>query len=305
MVASAEEMQAEIGRLRKEVNDFQGGLQAVNAQITLTAWSLNDRLNSEVATLRSAILQQVPVEDESRRDNDDITNRRAFANLRTYSGKSEEFEEWKFQFKVFLQKDAGLMDYLTTVELMDKTPTEEMLATAYQDMVAGFSTMVNPPKLRNAEWITRQLYQALCLKLTGTALSLVKNFLPETRTNGLVGWWKLCYEATGMTPQKMQGLAGKVYAPKRCKRYSEVTAAIEEWEIVVRHFQQAENVKLSDQTRIYSLRQLVPEELERDIIRSQTLTKPSEVKDYITQQVPTRRDMPKTSGPEPMDLGMA
>ena len=65
-----------------------------------------------------------------------------------------------------------------------------------------------------------------------------------------------------MTAQRVEGLASKVYQPKRCKHYAEVTEAIEDWEMQAATFAKAEGCNaLNDVTRMYSLRQIVPEEL--------------------------------------------
>ena len=94
-----------------------------------------------------------------------------------------------------------------------------------------------------------------------------------------------------MTALRMQGLASKVFGPKRVKKYSEVEAALEEWELNVKHFQNAEQSKMSPQTMVYSVRQIVPQDLENDIIRSNTLNTYQEVRAYISEQVPIRKDM--------------
>ena len=54
---------------------------------------------------------------------------------------------------------------------------------------------------------------------------------------GYMAWYKLGYEQNTMTAQRMQGLAGKVYGPKRLIKYGDANAAIEEWEITVKLFE--------------------------------------------------------------------
>ena len=52
-----------------------------------------------------------------------------------------------------------------------------------------------------------------------------------------------------MTALRMQGLAAKVYHPKRSKVYSDVIANIEEWENHVTMFKRVENVEMKDTTK--------------------------------------------------------
>jgi hypothetical protein len=82
-------------------------------------------------------------------------------------------------------------------------------------------------------------------------------------------------------------------------------AAVENWELQLRRFQDAEgNRPLSEQTKIYSIRQLVPEELENDIVKSTTtMVSYSAVRGYIAEQCAVRRDLrSSSSGPVKMDV---
>jgi len=159
----------------------------------------------------------------------------------------------------------------------------------------------------DSDWMNHQLFQMLCLNLKGKALKSVQLLDdPEmTEVNGIIGWCKLAYDTSAMTSQRLQGLADQVYAPRRCKKYGDVLAAIEEWELVVKMFENTEkDMKLSEQTRIYSIRKIVPEELENDIIRSSTLTTFDAVRKYINEQVTVRRDKKSASGPVSMDANL-
>ena len=116
-------------------------------------------------------------------------------------------------------------------------------------------------------WINHhQLYQVLCLNLEGKALSMIKNLQGVVGHNGILGWCRLTLDCTSLTAQRLQGLASKVYHPKRCKTYAEVPSAIEDWELQAGMFAKAEwqrDNKLNDITRMFSLRQILPEELEK------------------------------------------
>ena len=152
--------------------------------------------------------------------------------------------------------------------------------------------------------MNHQLYQVLSLNLQGKALTMIKNIKDQKDVNGILGWCKLMQDCSSMTSQRLQGLAQKVYSPKRCKNYSEVNCAIEEWETSVIMFAKVEERELNPTTKIYGIRQIVPEELEKDIIRASTsLGTYEKVRDYIYEQVAIRRDV-KSKGPVPLELNM-
>ena len=137
---------------------------------------------------------------------------------------------------------------------------------------------------------------------------MVKNLHEQPATNGIIGWCKLAQDSSSMTAQRLQGLANRVYSPKRCKLYTEVNAAIENWELQAATFARAQgSAPLDPVTKMYAISQIVPEELEKDIVRaSNILTSYELIKKYVTEQVAVRRDVKNaTKGPVPMDLQMA
>ena len=58
--------------------------------------------------------------------------------------------------------------------------------------------------------------------------------------NGILGFVKLMQDCSSMTSSRLQGLAQKVYSPKRAKTYADVNAMIEEWESSVNMFEKCE-----------------------------------------------------------------
>ena len=77
--------------------------------------------------------------------------------------------------------------------------------------------------------------------------------------------------------------------------------AIEKWERDISRFDAATG-KIAEETKTFSLRQLVPEELDLLIIsNSNTVKTYEQVKAYVNEQVALRRDT-KVSGPVPMDV---
>ena len=155
-----------------------------------------------------------------------ITGRREFMDVPVYTGKFEEYENWRFKVRTYLADEPGIIDLILKLDMFAKEPNKNESDTMFIELVDNL-------KLKNIhtswEYMNTQLYTLLSLKTTDRALVTVKNLYDQTFINGCLSWWKLGYEHTAMTSQKMQGLAGKVYSPKRVKKYSEVTAAIEEW----------------------------------------------------------------------------
>ena len=82
------------------------------------------------------------------------------------------------------------------------------------------------------DWINHQLFQVLSLNLEGKALNMVRNLNTNEQkyVDGVIAWCKLIQECTSMTSQRLQGLAQKVYSPKKSKTYADVNANIKEWE---------------------------------------------------------------------------
>ena len=90
------------------------------------------------------------------------------------------------------------------------------------------------------------------------------------------------------------------------KKYADVMNALEEREISAKMFEKAENMTLSGQTKLYSVRQVVPEEFGRDIIRSNLLPTHVSVRAYTLEPVAVRRHIRThaAAGAFPMELDM-
>jgi len=227
-----------------------------------------------------------------------LTEKRSFSLLNKFGGKCEEFEDWHFKTVNFLAEEG--MDWrmlIADIEVWEKEPSDEDIA----ELQGKITSRGGDPAYMN-----NQLYSVLCSNVTGNALTGIKRLEHIVETNGFVAWWKIYFECNAMTGNKIQGIANKIYSPKRAKKYQDVNNLIDEWEINVKLFEDAEvENRLSDQTKIYSLRQIVPEDLERDIIRAGHLKGYKEIRAYITEQVSIRRDMKASSGVVPMDVDYA
>ena len=251
------------------------------------------RVGIDAAATAASTKEKTPKEKEG------MTTRRGFSNIPAYHGKPEDYDDWEFKMRRFLEEDTGFKELFMRLDGMTAVPDKDEVAKIFKDMVDAKVTEFD------AGWHNHQLYQVLCMNLEGKALSYVKNLKdPKLKNiNGVIGWCKLALERTAMTSERLQGLADKVYAPKRCKKYVDVSSAIEEWELNVSLFEKTEDITLSAQTRIYSIRKLVPDELEKDIVRSSLGKDFDAVRKYINEQVTVRRDAKSSSsGPVTMDM---
>ena len=231
-----------------------------------------------------------------------MTTRRNFSGLPKYNGKHEDYDDWKFKMRTFMSEETEFKELLVCLDDQKEVPVDGK-ALEILEVVKQETRKTHPDRDVSVAWINHRLYQILCSNLEGKALNMVKNLSAQKDTNGIIGWCKLASDSSSMTAQRLQGLAGKVFHPKRCKSYSEVNAAIEEWELHVAEFAKAGET-LNPVSRTYSIRQIVPEELERDIVRaSSVLTDYEMVRKYIVEQVAVRRDVKNASkGPVQMDL---
>ena len=275
MAVSKEELDAVIKQIRDEKD----------AAITAMRAEIYGKVEAELTFLKSQLKDH----------KDNLTSKRSFQNVPNYPGKPEQYQEWHFKMVTFLGEVEGWRDLLIEIEKLTLEPTVHELKEIQHKMTEKI------PKFDMKNY-NRELYTVLCMNLTDKALVGIQNLSGDTDKNGFVGWWKLAMECNAMTSQKLQGLNGKIHSPKRVKKYSEVLSAIDEWEKYLKLFELHDG-KVSESTKVYCLRQMVPEELEKDIIRlSSNFKTYGEAKAYISEQVIIRRDMKPTGGPVPMEV---
>ena len=228
-----------------------------------------------------------------------LTARYAFKSLPKYGGKPEEHDDWRFQVGAYMSEDEGYHELFVAMEKLLKPPSREDMAEIYRSLVDKY------PKIDMAK-MNKELYLFLSMNLQGKALALVKNLFAVEDINGFLSWWKLGYENNAMTAQRMQAITNRVLAPKRCKRYAEVSAALEDWEYALSVYERVEGHELSEQAKIFSIKRVVPEELQDDVNRLNNLDSFAKVKGYILEQVLVRRDTGRntSNGPVGMDVDL-
>ena len=218
--------------------------------------------------------------------------KKGFMAIQNYTGKQEEYDDWRFRASSFLCMEEGFKELLTWIEKCTKEPDKTDL-DSWELEEEG----------RDAKMMNEQLYNFLTLNLKDKALALLKNLNMKSDVNGVVAWWRFNQECPALTGQRIQTLANAIFKPVRVKKYIDVTAAIEKRVRDICRFEEATG-KIAPETKTFSLRQLVPEELDHLITsNSNTLKDYASVKAYVQEQVALRRDKKQSgSGPTPMEV---
>ena len=202
------------------------------------------------------------------RPREGMTDRKFFSTLPRYTGKVEDFDDWHFKMKQFLESEAEFLPFMMWVDQQAAHVSEDKLA--HYDQQEGLAL--------NTEWLNQQLHRVLSLNLDGPALAVVKNLAEEANHLGATG-------------QRMAGLVARVFNPKRAGKYADAMQFIAGWESAVRQFERGAKTTLIDYLKIYGLKQVVPGELEKDMNRqTSTLSTYDEFKKYAMDQVALRKE---------------
>ena len=93
-----------------------------------------------------------------------MTDRKAFSTLPCFTGKVEDFDDWHFKMKQFLESDAEFLPFMMWVDQQAAHVSKEELA--HFDEQEGLEL--------NTEWLDQQRYRVLSLCLDVPALAVVK-----------------------------------------------------------------------------------------------------------------------------------
>ena len=122
-----------------------------------------------------------------------MSSRRGFEKVPAYSGKPDEFDDWRFKLEVFLGMESGFLDFLQWAEEQPVNVDDDDIMTWQED---------NPGI--DVAWICKQTYNVLAMNLKESVLSLVKNLSAETDTNGANAWRKVANYFAGTSVQRIQ-----------------------------------------------------------------------------------------------------
>ena len=204
----------------------------------------------------------------------------------------------EIQNKDILNEDIEYVELLNKLDDENEIPTEARAKQIVDEVNTKFNV-----EGKDQKWLNHQLYQLLCLNLEDKALKMVKNIGKQSDGNGIIGWCKLMLDVSSSTKEAVQGMSEKVYKPKRVQKYSDINSAIEDWETIAELFVKAGET-VTEQGKIFALRQIVPEQLERDIKTSTTLKTYEGIRAYISEQIASNRDVPKNVSKGPVALDM-
>ena len=296
-MVSHQELNDHVEQVRKACqDDYEKKMNIMKQDYDLQVLNLRNELDKHWNLLQNNLKQEL---DKKKDFAKSLTNKKSFGSLTKYSGKHDEYDDWKFQVGSFLSEDPGYHELLIELEKLLKCPTKE-------DMANIFMT-INEKVIEDLDMreMNKQLYQLLSQNCKDKALATVKNLFNLEDVNGFVAWWKLGYEQNAMTAQRMQAITNRVLSPKRCRKYGDVSSALEDWEYALSVYEKVEGNPLSEQARIFSIKRLVPEELETDVNRATNLDTFVKVKAYIVEQVLVRRDVRNSNtGPVGMEVDM-
>ena len=123
-----------------------------------------------------------------------LTQRRAFQSLPRYRGNAEEFDDWKFRIRRFLEDEKGYKELLTFIE-------DYVGETIKEVDIDDFELNEDAVTVGTVKVMDHQLYQVLALNCDDKALAMIRN-LEEKPYRGLHSWKKLVGEHLGMTGQR-------------------------------------------------------------------------------------------------------
>ena len=132
--------------------------QAVQAKAVETDLKTKTDLETAVAQIEVKMKEMIggPGKDE-KKYKEGLTAKRGFSNVPHYSGKHEEYDDWKFHMGAFLGEDLQLGSLLRRMELVTTIPDEQEVSKIFEDVETEMKTVVD------RIWINHQLYQVLSL----------------------------------------------------------------------------------------------------------------------------------------------
>ena len=223
------------------------------------------------------ISQQQPVPGVSAASGDPrkdpLTSRRSFLAVPKFSGKQEDWDDWYFRMKRFLEDEPGFQEFIkATEDLVEEMKPTDSMSDSYS-------------------WMNGQLYNVLAMNVEGSAFAIVKSLADAPEVRGVNAWMRLMREYKGVTGQRLAGLVGRIFKPTRASKYNETNQAIVSWELLISEFNRGSGTELADLLKIYALKQLVPNELEKDMTRmASTLKTYKDYKEFAIDQVNVRKE---------------
>ena len=235
----------------------------------------------------------------------DLLSLKAVSLIPMYTGKPDDYINWTCKFR----------NVVASVSPMLRTLLKWIGEERFEPDDLRFDNGVEQlgMKEEDARDAMEQIYHLLLAKADGAALHLLQGYEDEEYgLRGVKSWWKLKQSAQGMSGNRMVGLYQRIGNPPRCGKVSELQAALDTWESMVREYESAE-AKLPDSALVSGLVQLVPAELAQQMV-VMGLDSFAMAKQYVERQIALRREtwfrtIPgttssnKTAPKDAMDIG--
>ena len=286
--------------------DTEARIEALRQQVKLAMTELKDELKAAKDTI--AQFQSAPTWTSTAvskpKNKDRAIHRKTLEAMPKYSGKSEDFDNWRFKVRTYLVGERGMNEVMLGLEKMIKKPDLEDLKELIEKVKAQLGHDDFDEDEFSEEWTNRNLYNLLSITCTDKALTMVKNLVDQPETNGMIGYWKLVNEVTSMTAQRMAQLTGAVLNPKPAKDYATVVQVLEEWEYQCKEWERLQEAKLPEPGKMHAMTMLCPKVLQENIGILPDLNSAEKIKKYIYEQATLKKGIRSTtsSGPTPMDV---
>jgi hypothetical protein len=224
-------------------------------------------------------------EKEKKADRKDVTAAKAFSDLPKFSGKPDQFENWRFKMYQYLTKDVNYVKLIAWIEKQTDEPNERTMDEHAANEYGADDEF-------DMKWYNAQLWAVLASNCEGDALGRIRNLENKSETRGIISWLRITKEYRGMSAQRLIGLGERIYSPIRVKRTQDVPLAVEAWEMSLSEFERHTGQDVPPIAKMWALRKIVTEELEKDLKRLCTsLTEYKDCKRYVEEQVAMLRDV--------------
>ena len=276
MQQKVEEMEAKIKELDQKWEQWGQAHREVQDRVLMTEENMK-HCGREMTELKNKMNEP----REERKKN--LTNGKGFMSLGVYNGVAEDYDDWSFKVRMYVQEQfhefGGLVKKLEAMN-------DEVEDNAIQN------TCIELGIPRSAfQELDEQLYLVLAQKTGLHVLTTVKNLKDEKENRGIVAWHRIQRAAIGKNKIRVHELARKIMSPNRLKSYNEVSEALEKWEMMVREFEMSSDQPLPEAIKQGAVKAMVPSEMEADINRqSNDLTDFKKVREYISSQAAQRRE---------------
>ena len=252
-------------------------------------------------TALEAAASTVPGTRPGEWDKKNIMNNKMLMGVSRFDGDADKWADWEFNFTMVLASENR-----NFMRLFDWLRNQDAEITDREVRIFSRSEGIDDAEMN---WMCNSLYMALSTRTTSTPLSIVKGLRSDTGfSRGARAWRRIFAELHGKTAQRATKLCARVQNPRRLESYRDVTMALERWEVDAQEFERTTGKDMADLTKLCSLLQMIPAQLEKQISQLAGPMDYARAKEYVQEQVAAWRDTkPRAGKPtdqEKMDCGM-